>query len=413
MKRKKRFSVLKLFFTIICVTSIIVSAAVNLLFADGRTPELFGRYIYLVGEDNPMTGDINTGSALIAMDASEITIATGDIVLCYPADAPDKLSLRSVSFIAASDDSSESYYTKDSFHEDNADSISKDRIVAVCTGYPESLELGRFIDFARSFNGRVVMMGIAALFLLLFIVSAFARSRSDEEEEEYDFYDYEEDDGKKKKNQNQKGSMPLYEPAAEAAQNPELERKKMSIAENFKQKQVNPDSPYQRERERERTMQFTAPRPGSSLSSTMSFTSTGSAESSFVARNRDNQKSSPAPTADALREEMLRKTAAAERTGVYNIRKPSSEPVSDNTGIITAAQIAELRGGSAVPRQHNAPEPVKPAVKTVSSPVSQKSSSPDISDILRQTGSPRSTKSPSEMSVDELLKMIEDEKSKL
>lgn len=413
MKKKKRFSVLKLFFTIICVTSIIISAAVNLLFADGRTPELFGRHIYLVGEDNPMTGDINTGSALIAMDASEITVATGDIILCYPADAPDKLSLRSVSFIAVADDGSESYYTKDSLHEDNADSISKNSIVAVCTGYPESLELGRFINFARSLNGRVVMMGIAALFLFLFIISAFARSRSDEEEdEEYDFYDYDDGDSKKKKSQRQNGSAPLYEPAAETAQNPELERKKMSIAENFKQKQVNPDSPYQRERERERTMQFTAPKPNGLLSNTSSFTSTGSAESSFAARNRDNQKS-PAPTADALREEMLRKTAEAERTGVYNIRKQSSEPITDNTGIFTAAQIAELRGGNTAPRQYTAPEPVRPAGKTASAPAPRKSSSPDISDILGKSSGSRASKSPSDMSVDDLLKMIENEKNKL
>lgn len=391
MKKKKRFSVLKLLIVILCITSVIVSAGINILFAGGKTPEIFSRHIYVVGEDNPMAGTITTGAALLSMDADNISIATGDIVLCYPADAPDKLSLRSISFIAENEEGT-SYYTMDSLHEDTAGSITKDKIVAICTGYNESLELGRFITFAKSVKGIIFLLGLPAVLLIivLFATIAGARRSDDDDEDEFGFYEYEEAENKKAAARN---GDPLYEPNAEAPVSPAFERRKMSIAENFKQKEVNPDSPYQKEKER--TVQFKAQKGGNINTPATS----GSAESAFAARN-PNSVSSPAPTAETLREEMLRKTSEAERTGTYNIKKPT-ETVSDNTGILTRDQVAELRGGA----------PVKPAETKAAAPAPKKSSSPDISDILG-TSPRKSSKKPSDMSVDDLLKIIEEEKKK-
>lgn len=398
MKKKKRISVLKLLLVIICIVSVIVSACANLMFTKNKTPKLFGRYIYVVGEDNPMSGDITTGAALISMDAENISIATGDIVLCYPADAPNTLTLRSISFIAEGENGADTYYTKDSYHEDTEGSIAKDRIVAVCTGYPESIELGQFITFAKSLNGILILLGVPALLLLIILIATIIGSRSqddDEDEDDFGFYEYDDDDDsdKQKKNSHAKNGDPLYEPSPDVAPNPELERKKMSIAENFKQKEVNPDSPYQKEREKERTMQFMAQKS----------TGTSTAESSFASRN-PNTSSSSAPTAETLREEMLRKTSETERTGTYNIRK-TSDPVSDNTGILSTAQVAELSGGTP-------PTPAKETFSGSNIPAPRKSSSPDISDIIGKSTA-RSSKSPSDMSVDDLLKIIEEEKNKL
>lgn len=399
MERKKRFSILKLLIVILCVTSIVVSLAANILFRGNNVPNLFGRVIYVVEEDNPMSGDITTGAALISKEANDLTVAAGDIILCYPADNPETLCLRSVSYVMESEDGTERFFTKDSYHDDNVDSITKDKIVSVCTGYPESKELGRFISFALDMKGILIMLVAASIILIVLIISAVlkARGEKDEEEEDYEFYEYDEDEDEKeksKRNSHVKSSDPLFEPNPELQPNPEFERKKMSIAENFKPKQVNPDSPYQKEKER--TMQFKAQR-----GNTMSF-STSSAESSFAARNKGGQ-SSTAPTADALREEMLRKTAEAERTGTYNIK--SSEPITDNTGVLSKSQVAELsRGEASVSR---------PAVSRSTTSAPRKSSSPDISDILGKSSGSRRTKSPSDMSVDDLLKMIEDEKKKL
>ncbi len=377
MEKKKRFSFLKLLVIIICIAAVIVSAGANILFSGGKTPALFGRHIYLVGDDNPMPGDITTGAALIAKDAEGLTINSGDIVLCYPADNPEKLSLRSITVISEADNGAQAYYTKDSVHEDSAGAITKSSISAVCTGYPESLELGRFITFARSVTGIIVLLAVPVLLLLIFIISAVARSKRGDDSDEYDFYEYDDED--EEENDRHKNSDPLYEPDSDVGVKPELERKKMSIAENFSQKQVNPNSPYQREKER--TMQFKAQKATS-------------AESAFAARNPGVQTSA-VPTADALREEMLRKTAEAEGGNTASFTR-----ISDNTGVLSKAQVAELsRGtsGSAAPTPNAAP---------------RKPSSPDISDILSKSSSSSSKKSPSDMSIDDLLKMIEDQKNK-
>ena len=104
---------------------------------------------------------------------------------------------------------------------------------------------------------------------------------------------------------------------------------------NFKQKEVNPDSPYQKEKER--TVQFKAQK-GGSLSNTASFSGSGTAESSFAQRN-PGTVSSPAPTAETLREEMLRKTSATERTATYS--KPEST-VSDKPSDMSVDDLLKI-----------------------------------------------------------------------
>ena len=176
-------------------------------------------------------------------------------------------------------------------------------------------------------------------------------------------------------------AKPLFNPEEDPIGNNELERKKMSIAENFSQKEVNPDSPYQKEKER--TMQFKAQRSSST-------------ESSFAARNMGGQ-SSTAPTADALREEMLRRTAESERNSVST---PADKDDNDNTVIISTADVSRT-------------EPLKKHTSTAArSYTPKKSSSPDIDDIIKKS-SPSKSKSISAMSVDDLLKVIEEEKKKL
>lgn len=414
MEKKKRFSVLKLLIVILCIVSIVLSAGINILFSGNNVPSLFGRVIYVVGENNPMEGDITTGSALIAKEAADISIATGDIILCYPADNPETICLRSVNYIIQADDGTEKYFTRDSLHKDDTDAISKNKIIAVCTGYPESPELGQFITFAKDIRGILVLLVATSVILVIFIISAIvnAHSGSDEDEEEVSFYEYEENKkGKGKKPAKSGKNDPLFEPDSETLQNPELELKKMSIAENFSQKQVNPDSPYQKEKER--TMQFKAQRgniANGGLNNTGSFANPANPERQQTARVQEDY---------ARREEMLRKTAEAERTGIYNVTgnaHKASETVTDDTGILSKSQVAQLsRGETPVNRTSPAPvsvpAPSKPAVKTDSAP--SQSSTPDISDIISKTSSPRRKKNPSDMSVDDLLQMIEDERKKL
>lgn len=400
MEKKKGLFILKLFVIIICISSVIISLTVNILFTRNNTPNLFGRYIYVVGDDNPMPSDVSSGSALLAKEAKGVSLAVGDIVLCYPADTPDKLCLRSINYIVeAEEGSDERYYTKDAIHEDTVDSIAKEKVVAICTGYPESPELGAFIRFAQGIKGILIMLVAAGAILVVFIIMAIAKTINgkDDFDEEFDFYEYQDENEPPRKKFAHNGGESAYEAAPDSFAASELERKKMSIAENFSQKEVNHDSPYQKEKER--TMQFKAQK--GSLTNTMSFpTAGGSAESSFAARNLGAQ-SSTAPTADALREEMLRKTAEAERSG--QSAAPTKGNVPDNTGVLSTSAVEQMT-------KNDAPAYSAPA-RPAAAP--RKSSTPDISDIISKTESKTRAKNPSDMSVDDLLKMIESEKNKL
>ncbi len=391
MENKKGISVLKVLITIIAILFIAISLTANIVFSGNKTPNIMGRYIYIVPDDK-LGDNVAVGAALLAKEADNVTLSNGDIVLCYPASNPSELTLRSIYDIVESETGEMRYYTADASGPDMTDSIGKEQVTAICTGYPESLELGKFITFTLSVKGILLELVLPCVILVIFLIAKIASSR-DDDDEEYDFYEYDEDNSEKSKKakSHAKASNPLFEPSQEIQPSNEFERKKMSIAENFSQKKVNPESPYQKEKER--TMQFKTQR---------------SAESSFAARNVGGQ-SSTAPTADALREEMLRKTAEAERTGTFSTTSydtaQQSAPVIDNTGVLSKAQLAEMARND-VPK-------TTPLKSPVASAAPKKISSPDISDIISKSDANAKKKSADNMSVDDLLKMIENEKNKL
>ncbi|MDE5835206.1 MAG: hypothetical protein K2H26_06770, partial [Ruminococcus sp.] len=339
--KKKRFSVLKCFISIICILFIAVSVGVNLIYSQNKTPSFMGRYFYIVTErDVNGISDITSGSAIIARDASNISIAQKDLVLCYPAGDPDSLRLCGIYNVIQGEDGSEKYQVYYDGHEDNTDLITKDKIKAICTGYPESAELGNFITFTRGISGIVAELIIPCIILLVFFISKVVSKNEDIEEDDddeiVDFTPPQKNNSKKKSNPSK--NAPLFEPTHESQSSDEFERKKMSIAENFSQKKVNPNSPYQKEKER--TMQFKASRPENS---------------------RNNGRISPAPSADSIREDIRRKNEyegshvkklenietdyspkKVEKPAPVNPVNNVKSLVNENTGIIPTSQIAEL-----------------------------------------------------------------------
>lgn len=418
MDNKKGFSILKAVISVIAIILIIVSLGVNIAFSGGKTPHLFGKYIY-IADDNELGDNVTQGAALIAADAADVEIAEGDIVVCYP-EGSSVLQLRSIFKISTDETTgAAAYYTATATEQGTELSIGKDRIVAICTGNPESLELGKYISFTTNIKGIILQLILPCIILVIFLICKIASSKDDEGEKDYDFYEYDEDDDENEGAplSHAKPAAPLFEPSQEIQPSNELERKKMSIAENFSQKHVNPDSPYQKEKER--TMQFKAQRENTSplsynnqrpVETAPQYKPAHSAESSFAARNVGGQ-SSTAPTADALREEMLRKTAEAERTGSFSTKlygasaQQPTETVSDNTGILSKAQLAEMA-------RYDVPK-TSPLKKPALAAAPKKSTSPDIDDIITKSETEAKKRSASDMSVDDLLKMIENEKKKL
>ncbi|WP_297958835.1 hypothetical protein [uncultured Ruminococcus sp.] len=402
MENKKRFSVLKFVLIVLCIILIVISIIVNIAFSGGKTPKIFGNYVYIVKESDNMGDNVAKGAALIAPDAKDLSVAKGDIVLAYPSADPEKLHVLSIYDIVTAEDGTEKYITADATNIGSEEPITKDKIAALCTGHTQSSEIGGLIRFASGIKGILALLVLPCVLLVIFLIAKIASSKGDDDDE-FGFYEYDEKekeraDSESRKNIHDKTANPLFEPSQEIQPSNELERKKMSIAENFSQKKVNPDSPYQKEKER--TMQFKTQR---------------SAESTFAARNVGGS-SSTAPTADALREEMLRKTAEAERTGTFNIKTTSTpqqapaEPISDNTGILSKSQLAEMSRND-VPK--TTPLRSQSAPSTAAPKPPRKSSTPDISDIISKTERNERKKKAADMSVDDLLKLIEEEKNKL
>ena len=398
MEKKKGFSFLRFIVGFICVLAVIASVGVNVAFSGGKTPNIMGRYIYVVKEeDTNGVSDVTAGSAILAMSAENISIAVKDIVLCYPAGDPDKLRLCGIYNIVSSDDGTEKYQTYYDGREDNTDLITKDRIKAVCTGYSESPELGAFITFTRSVPGILAELVLPCIILVIFFIAKLASSK-DDDEDEYDFYDYNEEDddgetGKRKKDsQSPKTANPLFEATPEIPASDELEMKKQSIAENFSQKKVNPDSPYQKEKER--TMQFKA------LHADKMATATGRIAS-----------------ADAIKEEMLRKTVEAERIGADSLKTTSNagyngahlKDESDVRPVETSVSDTSFSRKEKISAVQEIKNNLESANKEYTP--SRESSSPDISDILEKDAEKK--RSASDMSIDDLLTMIEKEKKKL
>ena len=339
--KKKKFSVLRCFISIICVLFIISAVGINVIYSQKKTPDFMGRYFYIVTErDTNGINDITQGSAIIAKEASGISIAQKDLVLCSPSGDSNNLRLCGIFNVIVDEDGTEKYQLYYDGHEDNTELVTKDSIKAICTGYPESVELGSFITFTRSIPGIVAELIIPCIILLVFFISRLASKDDEEEDEIPDFKPENKKTPEKKKTQQSYGN-PLFEPSQEISSD-ELERKKQSIAENFTQKKVNLDSPYQKEKER--TMQFKASRPEGT---------------------KNIPRTSPAPSADKIREDIRRKNDyegshvkksddSEKETVPKTIKavKPIApvKPVStyekpkttDDTGIISTAQVAEL-----------------------------------------------------------------------
>ena len=166
-KPKSYFTFADILLILVCFSLMIFSAAANVLFKKYRAPKIGDRYFYLVEEHNPLRGDITDGTVLFAMDIRKIDhIACGDIILCYPSDDPEKLSLRSVYSVIQEKNGEIVYRTRDKYNMGESGDIGKDKIVAVATGYSQSLLVGKLITFIKSPRGIVLGFVLPIVILL-------------------------------------------------------------------------------------------------------------------------------------------------------------------------------------------------------------------------------------------------------
>ncbi len=399
MENKKGFSILKFFVILACIIFIALSLCVNILFNKNNIPNILGYYVYVLNNQD-MGVLLPEETAIIAKDAKNLNINQGDIVLCHLQNS-ENILIRTI-YKKGTDEvtGSENYYLSTANAQDDnsvTDAIPKENIVALCTGYPQNISLGRWINFTLNIKGIALQLILPSVLLVIFLIAKIASSKDSDEDDVFG-NEFEEDEPKPsdEKSKEIKESPLFVDPTPEDYTTNELERKKQSIAEHFSHKEVNPNSPYQKEKER--TMQFKALKaaekapeatPKTKSTTKEQFDVTGmfaaQRQNNPTINNNNNNNNDNSLMAAAIREEMQKRTAEAEE-------KAKRE---------TAKKIS-------------APERTVQAPKAPDSNMTKKPSRySDIDELINKSNSTARKKDISSASVDDLLQMIENQKKKL
>lgn len=295
-KKNKAVSILGVIVSIILILVAAATLLVTVLFAKKDTPELFGYYLYLQKSSAMEVTDSDDDSASIHADTVVFAkayngtdpLSVNNAVLCVlaPDDSSpmedkdsDGYAIRRILRIEPNEETGELLYYPTTMQTDRIGTepaITGSSIIGLCEFEHEGLY--SYITFVRTLPGIILLLALPCVLLIIMIIAKIARSKSrrlDEDayafEESYDevpgedMYDedymddddngYDEDEGDYEEEENDyvsEPTAPLYTP--DISNTSTLDRKRVSIAQNFTPKAVNPNSPYQKAR----TMQFKA-----------------------------------------------------------------------------------------------------------------------------------------------------------
>ncbi|MDE5792126.1 MAG: hypothetical protein K2H66_01215, partial [Oscillospiraceae bacterium] len=302
--------------------------------------------------------------------------------------ADGTLAVRNIYKIEQTEDSTINYYPA-TVQEQGVDLvIPRTNIFAICTW--ASTELYQYVTFATSVTGLMILLVLPCVILIIMLLVKIARSDNEAmDDEQFMFKETEPTPKKKKKVASEN---PLFNPDETPVPNT-LEQKKSTISENFSTKPVNENSPYQKAvQEREKTMKFRRQEIE---------------EESLKVFDAPLPKKKATNTQIYSTEEIKAKAQEMQHSAPVIKEKPVAKPVIQEP-VIQKPEPPK-------------PEPVKPAVKPVVKPA-YKSTSPNIDDILnpsnRQVSKPsfnsksKATISSSD-SIDDLIKVLENQKNNL
>ena len=248
--KKKGGSVFFFFLVIVLLLSVALTVGANLIFSGDRVPMIAGYYLYL-HETDDMEPDIPADSLVLAKEAGQTSLQPGNKVLCYLNDG--NMQLRVIYNIAVNEDGSTSYFPGTAVEQGSELAIPRGNIFAICTW--ASKELYTVVKFSTSVMGLMAMLVIPCIILIIMLLVKIAKSSRNDEDDE-DEFELDEDDETFDDRKHRKNSddSPLFDPESNT-QDHSLERKVASIQQNFSEKPVNEDSPYQKAVQ-ERTMKF-------------------------------------------------------------------------------------------------------------------------------------------------------------
>lgn len=233
MTKGKRlgFSIFIAVLTVILIACILCTVGVNYIFSSSSSSgRIFGKNIYIMNSADMMP-EIEKGAAVIA-EESEITVLTEGNVILFKQDKNSENVMRIVEVVHNTD--STVYRVASDSKQDEIIDVSKENVIARCT--TESVQLGKVIRFLKGITGILVGMILPCVILLaLLVLKIFSIRKRGREEEEEMFYhksEAENDDNESSGN----SSNPLFDPLTGGKPDINFEAKKSSIAENFSMK---------------------------------------------------------------------------------------------------------------------------------------------------------------------------------
>lgn len=238
MAKNKRLgvSVCAVVLTIIMIFVIVFTLSINYMFSSsGVSGKLFGRYIYIM-ETADMQPEIEKESAVIASEDGITVLTEGNVILFKNGSREDVMRIKEV---VHNTDNTVYRVAPDSSPESTLD-ISKENVIAKCT--TESQNFGAVIRFLKSIPGILIGMILPCLVILAFlIIKIISIKKAGDDTDTYEEDEEEDDDGDEFEGFNGKpvksrSSSPLFNPDAEINPGDDFERKKSSIAKNFGRK---------------------------------------------------------------------------------------------------------------------------------------------------------------------------------
>ena len=248
--KKIGVSIFMVVLTTLLILSSLLTLITILLFSSGSgSAKLFSNYLYLMSSKE-MEPEISYGSAVFA-DADDIQVLTeGNVVLCKI--KKDREAVLRITEVVHNTDNTIYKVAGDST-PDTVFEVDKSNVLAKCTSSDKTL--GSAINLIISTKGVVIFLILPCILLVIFIFATVISSRKRNAEEDeyyeedpvdyqyggyddgdndeyYDDEDYEEPPQRRAPRPNN----PLFEPGMPVRRDPEFQRKKSSIAENFAQK---------------------------------------------------------------------------------------------------------------------------------------------------------------------------------
>lgn len=250
--KKKHGSAFAVVFVILLLISVAFTVCSNVVFSGDRVPMIAGYYLYL-HEKADMEPDIPANSLVIAKAAEQESLQAGSKVLCYLADG--NMALRVIYNIDVDEDGNSLLYPGTALEQGSELTIQRSNVFAVCIW--ASRELYAVIRFATSVVGLMAMLVVPCIILIIMLLVKIARSSRDDDDEEDEAYmlDEEDEEDSRSRRRSKRNQAPLFDPEQAGMEDVSLEKKKASIQENFSEKPVNENSPYQKAVQ-ERTMKF-------------------------------------------------------------------------------------------------------------------------------------------------------------